>query len=172
MTGRWAIAAIVLVQIVCTLVVVSDIVVSVFGLRRVPLDWQLKELIEIGAALGLILGAVIGVVALRRSDLRRRRVEDQLHAASGAFAELLTLRFDEWGLTPAEREVALFSVKGLTLSEMATLRGTSSGTIKAQTAAIYRKAGVSGRAALVSHFVEDLMAEALIPVATPDPRVS
>ncbi len=60
------------------------------------------------------------------------------------------------GLTPAEADVALFAIKGLSTQEIATLRGVSEGTIKAQTNAIYRKADVSGRPQLLSQFLEDL----------------
>lgn len=49
-------------------------------------------------------------------------------------------RFADWGLTPAERDVALFAIKGLSLAGIASLRKTSGGTVKAQTNAIYRKA--------------------------------
>ena len=60
-------------------------------------------------------------------------------------------------LTPAERDVAMFSIKGLSTAEIASLRKTSEGTVKAQTNAIYRKAGVAGRSQLLSLFVDDLM---------------
>jgi DNA-binding CsgD family transcriptional regulator len=53
--------------------------------------------------------------------------------------------------------VALFAIKGMSTSEIATLRTTSEGTVKAQTNAIYRKAGVSGRPQLLSLFIDDLM---------------
>ena len=71
--------------------------------------------------------------------------------------DLLAQRFDEWGLTPAEKDVALFAIKGMSTAEIAALRATSEGTVKAQTNAIYRKAEVSGRAQLLSLFIEDLM---------------
>jgi DNA-binding CsgD family transcriptional regulator len=71
--------------------------------------------------------------------------------------DLLEERFVEWGLTPSERDVALFAIKGLSTAEIATLRSTSEGTVKAQTNAIYRKAGVSGRSQLLSLFIDDLM---------------
>lgn len=122
-----------------------------------PISWQFQEMIEIGAAVSLIIGAVLGGVMLRRVLLRSRRVEEQLRAASGAFMELLDEKFEHWGLTAAERDVALFAVKGMSVSEIATLRATSEGTVKAQTNAIYRKAGVSGRPQLLSLFIEDLM---------------
>ena len=70
---------------------------------------------------------------------------------------MLNTRFDQWGLTQAEREVALFAIKGLSVQEMARLRATSEGTIKAQTASIYRKANVTGRPQLLSLIIEDLM---------------
>ena len=66
-------------------------------------------------------------------------------------------RFTEWGLTPAEKDVALFAIKGMSTSEIAAMRDTSEGTVKAQTNAIYRKAGVAGRTQLLSLFIDDLM---------------
>ncbi len=150
-------------QVVCAGVFVSEIVISVLGLSVTPIAWQLRELIELGAALGLILGVVLGALYLRLARRRTRAAESALRVASGAFMEVVHDRFAEWGLTPAERDVALFALKGLSLSEIAALRGTSEGTVKAQTNAIYRKAGVSGRTQLLSLFMDDLMGEALIP---------
>ncbi|UWQ20869.1 hypothetical protein [Jannaschia sp. W003] len=165
MNRRLAIAALLVLQALCAAFFLFDVVTSIFGLLDRPLDWQLRELIEIGAAVGLVLGTALGALALRRSEERRRHVEDRLRVASGAFAELLEARFAEWGLTPAERDVALFSIKGLGPAEIAAIRGTSGGTVKAQSAAVYRKAGVSGRGQLLSHFVEELMEGPLVPTA-------
>ncbi|MFO6464087.1 helix-turn-helix transcriptional regulator [Jannaschia sp. KMU-145] len=156
-TRGLALALLVAVQAVCAIVFVYDILVGVLGLRTVPLAWGLRELIEIGAALGLLLGSVLGALAIRQSDRRRREAERRLHAASSAFMDLVEERFDAWGLTPAERDVALFSLKGQGLGDIARLRGTSEGTIKAQSAAVYRKAGVSSRTQLLGLFVEDMM---------------
>lgn len=103
---------------------------------------------------------------LRRSHARERRMSRQLDVASGAFAEVLERHFLEWRLTPAERDVALMALKGYSVADMARIRGASEGTVKAQNAAIYRKAGVTGRLQLLSLFVEDLMAERLVD--TPD----
>ena len=63
--------------------------------------------------------------------------------------------------------MALFALKGFTIAEIAQLRETSEGTVKAQTNAIYRKAGVSGRPQLLGLFVEDLMGAAVSPDAAP-----
>ena len=149
------IALIVAIQILCAIFFLANILFSVLGLA--PINWQVSEYIELGAALGLLIGVVLGVLLLRRTLVRNGLVEGQLRAASGAFMDLLEDRFRDWQLTPAERDVALFAIKGMSLSEIAVLRGVSEGTVKAQTNAIYRKAGVSGRTQLLSLFIDDLM---------------
>lgn len=149
--------AILVVQALCAFFFVSDILSSVLGIRTTPISWEMREAMEIGASLGLILGVVVGGLMLRRALRDRHRAEEQLRRASGAFADLLQERFQEWGLTPSEKDVALFAIKGMSTAEIAGLRSTSEGTVKAQTNAIYRKAGVSGRSQLLSLFIEDLM---------------
>ena len=88
---------------------------------------------------------------------RAQSAESALKLASSAFMEVVNTRFDEWDLTPAERDVALFALKGFNLAEIAAFRETSEGTIKAQTGSVYRKAGVTGRPQLLSLFVDDLI---------------
>lgn len=149
--------ATVAVQAACAVFFVSDIFSSLLGLRDRPISWQVRELIEIGAAVGLLLGVVMGGLLLRATLRRQRAAEQRLHRASSEFMQVLDERFDEWGLTPAERDVALFAVKGMSTTEIAALRDTSEGTVKAQTNAIYRKAGVSGRPQLLALFLDDLI---------------
>lgn len=157
-------------QVACAVFFISDILLGILGVRSQPISWQTRELIEIGAAVGLLLGIALGAYALRRSMQAHRRAEARVRAASAAFMDLLEERFGGWGLTPAEREVALFAIKGLSTAEIAAVRTTSEGTVKAQTNAIYRKAGVSGRAQLLSLFIDDLMDDALRPApAEPGP---
>jgi DNA-binding CsgD family transcriptional regulator len=149
--------AILLVQALCAFFFVSDILSSVIGFRSTPISWEMREALEIAASVGLVLGVVVGGLMLRRALRERHRAEEQLRRASGAFADLLQERFQEWGLTPSEKDVALFAIKGMSTAEIATLRSTSEGTVKAQTNAIYRKAGVTGRPQLLSLFIDDLM---------------
>ncbi|MEO9792739.1 MAG: helix-turn-helix transcriptional regulator [Tateyamaria sp.] len=155
--GRGILIAVFVVQVLCAIFFISQIMVTVLGIPVTPFDWKIMELIEIGAAVGLLLGAVVGAIMLRWTWKRTTQVERQLRAASGAFMDLLEDRFDEWKLTPAERDVALFAIKGLSTQDIAAFRDTSEGTVKAQTNAIYRKAGVSGRPQLLSLFIDDLM---------------
>ena len=165
------VAALFLTQALCAIVFVSDVFSSIFGFEASALSWEMRELLEIAAAFGLIVGAVLGGFAMRRVVLDRNKAQERLRRASGAFLDLMEERFTEWGLTPAEWDVALFAIKGMSTAEISVLRATSEGTVKAQTNAIYRKAGVSGRSQLLSLFIDDLMRDdgtvraAALPIA-------
>jgi len=60
-------------------------------------------------------------------------------------------------LTPAEREIALLLLKGLSHKEIATIRSVSETTVRQQARSLYRKAGLSGRNELAAFFLEDLL---------------
>ena len=153
--NRSVIRAILGVQVVSATLFIIHIVFSIFGVGRMA--WVVHEITEISAAIGLVLGTGLGMIALRRSQRRAEEAERKLRAASSAFMDVVEDRFRAWRLSPAERDVALFAIKGLSTAEIAALRETSEGTVKAQTAAVYRKAGATGRPQLLSLFIEDLM---------------
>jgi DNA-binding CsgD family transcriptional regulator len=153
-----------IVQAVCAFVFVGDILLSVIGFFPVPIAWSTRELMEMGALIGLMLGLVSGGLLVWKSFGELHRAEARIERASASFTDVLNARFAEWGLTVAERDVALFAIKGLSIEQIAALRETSEGTVKSQTAAIYRKAGVTGRPQLLSLFIEDMMG-ADVPLA-------
>lgn len=62
-----------------------------------------------------------------------------------------------WGLSPAERDVAFFLLKGISLKDIAQLRGTSEKTARVQSMAVYAKSGLAGRSELAAFFLEDLL---------------
>ncbi len=82
-----AIVAILIVQAVSAVLFITNIVLSILGIA--PYAWVVHEIIEIGAAVGLILGTILGALALRRSHLKTQAAEARLRAASGAFMDLL-----------------------------------------------------------------------------------
>lgn len=157
MTRLTLFLGLVALQTLCAMVFVSDIVLSTLGFNAARIAWTTREFLEIGAAMGLALGMVFGAVLAWRAFRDLREAHDRIDRAAGAFRDHLESRFREWNLTAAERDVALFALKGLTIEQIAGLRATSEGTIKAQTAAIYRKAGVTGRPQLLSLFIEDMV---------------
>lgn len=154
---RYALWPLFLLQAVAAFYFVSDILLLLLGVSLPPISWRAHEAFEISAALALVVGLVFGFHALVLARREAEAAQEKLRRASSAFAELLAERFGEWRLTTAERDVALFALKGLSTAEIAQLRATSEGTVKAQTASIYRKAGVTSRGQLMSLFIEDLM---------------
>ena len=121
-----------------------------------------SDLVEAIVTVALFFGLAFTGTELRRTLSRQARLVEQLQVASGAFEAVLEAKFDEWGLTEAERHVAILAIKGYSIAEIADLRRTAQGTAKAQAAAVYRKAGVSGRLQLISLFLDDLMNDALV----------
>jgi DNA-binding CsgD family transcriptional regulator len=157
-----------LLQAVCAVFFVIDALIEFTD--RDGSRWH--QLPEVAAVLVLSIGTALGARKIWQLIGQNQRMESRLRVASGAFIELLEESFAQWGLTPSEREVALLSIKGLSISEIAALRETRSGTVKAQCAAVYRKAGVSGRSQLLAHFVEDLMAGTVLDAPAPLTRRS
>jgi DNA-binding CsgD family transcriptional regulator len=77
-------------------------------------------------------------------------------------------QLQEWALSPAESEVAVLLLKGLSFKEIAAVRSTGERTAREQARAVYKKAGVAGRAELSAWFLEDL----LPPSGASDPQPS
>lgn len=66
-------------------------------------------------------------------------------------------QFESWALSPAEKEVALLLLKGLSHKELAEVRSITEATARQQARAVYKKAGLSGRNDLAAFFLEDLL---------------
>lgn len=129
----------------------------------------LVEALAALAALGAA-GWVLFALRTRREQVRRltadlaatRQESRRWQEEAGAFVQGLSLaidqQFDRWGLSPAEREIALLLLKGLSTREIGELRNTREATARQQAQGIYRKAGLVGRAELAAFFLEDLLA--------------
>lgn len=115
------------------------------------------SIMEFLVAFALLAGVFISAAHTRRLLAEARRSEQALSVAKGALGELVQLRFQEWNLSSAEQEVALFALKGCSVTEIAGMRGAANGTVRAQLSQIYAKAGVTSQAMLVSLFFEDLL---------------
>jgi DNA-binding CsgD family transcriptional regulator len=148
-----ALAALLAVQALCAVFFAADVIAD-FRLA----GWIPHTAFEAVVACALFAGVALCALELRRVVLDMRRAEAAVSAASGALAEVIAARFAGWALTAAEADVALFALKGCDTAEIAELRGAAPGTVRAQLARIYAKAGVSNRAGLVALFLEDLLA--------------
>lgn len=83
----------------------------------------------------------------------RREARDLMRGLSQAIDE----QFDRWQLSPAEKEVGLLLLKGLSHREIAEARSVTEATARQQARAVYKKAGLAGRHDLAAFFLEDLM---------------
>lgn len=163
-------------------IAVFMIVDAIADVREEATAWHLG--VEIGVAL-LAFGGL--AVMWRRLAAARRSARELQVALDGTRADLARWRseaqgflrglgaaidgqFDRWGLSPAEREVGLLLLKGLSLREVAQARSTSERTVRQQALAVYRKAGLAGRAELAAFFLEDLLLPPEGRVAAPAPR--
>lgn len=88
------------------------------------------------------------------ADAWRREARDLIAGLGAAIDQQL----ERWGLSPAEKDVAMLLLKGLSHREIAEIRGVSEATVRQQARAMYKKAGLAGRADLAAFFLEDLLA--------------
>jgi DNA-binding CsgD family transcriptional regulator len=144
-------------QMICGAYFLWEILASVLGLPIIPLRWEQREIVEIGATLGLLLGSLMGVALAITARREMRRAKRAQRLTAGQFTDVVREYFAKLGLTPAETEVAWYILKGMSISEIAELRNTREGTVKTQGTAIYKKAGVNGKSQLMSLLVEDLL---------------
>lgn len=134
----------------------------------------LHLVVEALAALAALGAAAWVLLTLRTNRAEVRRLSADLEATQAeatrwrqeagelvkGLSQAIDHQFDRWELSPAEREVALLLLKGLSTREIGELRSTREATVRQQAQGIYRKAGLVGRAELSAFFLEDLLAPA------------
>lgn len=144
-------------QMLCGAYFLWEILASILGFPVIPLRWEQREIVEIGATLGLILGSMMGVALAIIAHREMQRAKTAQRLTAGQFTDVVKEYFIKLGLTPAETEVAWLILKGMSISEIAELRQTREGTVKTQGTAIYKKSGVNGKSQFLSLLVEDLL---------------
>ncbi|MQQ10014.1 helix-turn-helix transcriptional regulator [Epibacterium sp. SM1979] len=146
----------IVVQSLCAIVFLGDIIGDVL-VPDVGEDEGRHVIFEILATFGLIAAIFFEIRILRRLTQQRARLETALSDAQSAVFDVIEAQFDLWALSPAERDVATFLVKGLSTAEIAEMRGSKEGTVKAQLNAIYRKSGCANRSEVMSQLIDTLM---------------
>ncbi len=90
-----------------------------------------------------------------------REIAEGLKQKSEVFVEGLSSHidrtFNEWSFSDAERDIALFLLKGLSPKKIAEIRGSSEKTVRHQISSIYKKAKLNGREEFTAFFLEDLL---------------
>jgi len=97
----------------------------------------------------------------RRALVERQAERDAWRATAEKALQGLAAAIDDqlvrWGLTPAEREVALLILKGKSHKAIAYDTGRSERTIRQHAVTVYHKSGLAGRAELAAFFLEGLV---------------
>lgn len=70
---------------------------------------------------------------------------------------LIDMQLESWTLSASEKDVAILLIKGLTMKEIAQLRGTHEKTVRQQATNIYKKSSLTGRNELSAFFLEDIL---------------
>lgn len=137
-----------------------------------PRDWVSVHVVF---ELALLIGALMALSVLGLGWLRTSRSLDEAREAlveharerdawrAGAQSALEGLgraideQFGAWGLSTAERDVALRLLKGHSHKQIAIDTGRSERTVRQHGGAVYAKSRLGGRAELAAYFLEDLM---------------
>ncbi len=122
---------------------------SIFMARRLVLTLRHARAVQREAL------ELAGQLEVTRAEANRWRSEarDLMEGLGAA----LDHQFERWNLSPAEKEVALLLLKGLSHKDVAEVRSVTEATARQQARAVYKKAGLSGRHDLAAFFLEDLM---------------
>ena len=149
------------VQLLCGGVLAVDVGAELHAelLQDAPIrsGMILHLLFETLATLALFVG--FGLTWRQIARLRRSAIGDavKLHRLRGDFDTMLHQRFAIWGLSKAETDIALLSLRGLKITEIAEMRHTRDGTIRAQLSTIFRKSGMKSRTELLAYFMDEFL---------------
>ncbi len=144
---------------------------------EVVVGWSRRQM-WIGVAALLVIALTAGGFVLTRSAGRHRELalihqledarvavaseRDKAREILGGLGEEIDKQFETWGLTLAEREVALLILKGLRHKEIADARNMTEKTVRQQALTVYKKAGLDGRTDLAAFFLEDFLPPRII----------
>ena len=155
--GLFGLFGLIVVQFFCAVFFIGDVVAdyrAMGGFTGGVHFW-----FEVLAALSLLVTIAFEAGLLMRMLRRAAHLQGRLAVTKLAVYEVIEAEFEAWKLSPAEADVASFLVKGFGIAEIATLRGSAEGTVKAHLNAIYRKSGAHSRGDVLSLLIDRLLDE-------------
>ncbi len=94
---------------------------------------------------------------LERAEREAARWRAEADEHLKGLGQAIDNQLDRWQLSPAEKEVALLLLKGLSHKEIAAARSITEATARQQARAVYKKSDLGGRSDLAAFFLEDLL---------------
>lgn len=113
--------------------------------------------VEVGMVGLVLIGLAVTRYAMTKLHAERNTLRAQLGSLRGEFDTIIRSRFADWRLTPSQSDVALLTLRGLRLSEIAAARTCAEGTVKSHMNAIFRAAGVGTRSEFIGLFMDELL---------------
>ena len=156
-TRNWGLALLMAMQGICALFFIVDVFADIAiggGVLHLTPHVVFETLATVTLIAAIVLEGRLFLQLLRQ----RERLERDLAVAAAEVHEVIHAQFADWRLSPAESDVAMFLVKGLGTAEIAEMRGSAEGTVKAHFNAVFRKAGVHSRAELLSLLIDHILA--------------
>jgi len=93
----------------------------------------------------------------------REEFQKQVSHLSNEFLVHIDQQFNKWNFTRGEKEIALLLIKGLSMKEIADIRGSAESTVRQQASLIYKKSSLGGRMELSAFFLDDILALSKLP---------
>jgi len=153
-----SVVLLIVIQLFCTFFFVSDVFTDYEELGNIAGD-RFYLVMEAVASLSLLAACIFEFRYLVWLSRKKKKLEQRLDIAKRAVHEVMEHHFTEWQLTGSEREVCMLLVKGFPIPEIASLRGSAEGTIKAHLNNIYRKSGTRNQAELLSVLIDALVGD-------------
>ena len=161
MVSQAQINLVLLVKAVAFLFFLFDII---FDVRDHILDAAMYETFELvhllfeGFAV-VAIGAGIWLTFQYQSVLKEQAnsAEQNLYYLRNDFDSLLRKKFESWGFTDAEREIAILVLRGFTNAQIAELRETKVGTVKVQIHKLIQKTNSASRTDFMAVFMDEFL---------------
>jgi DNA-binding CsgD family transcriptional regulator len=136
--------------------------ITVLTIIDLIMDWpHALSIFHFAVELGIVMVCFSLALYLASISYRTHRMAQDSRSDLQQHMDGLSKRIDQqlrdWGLTPAEYNTAILLIKGLSHKEIAAICGRGERTVRQHSVAVYRKAGLAGRAQLSAYFMEDLL---------------
>lgn len=146
--------ALIAAQLVCAAFFAGDVLADF----RIPSESLPYLSVEALACATLVLTILAELHFLRQILQRQAHLQRAASVATAAISEVIEAHLVAWKLTPSEHDIANLLVKGLSIAEIARIRGNAEGTVKSHLNAVYRKSGSQNRHDLLAQILDSLMA--------------
>jgi DNA-binding CsgD family transcriptional regulator len=98
---------------------------------------------------------------LAQTEREAQRWKQEAGGLLAGLGVAIDAQFERWEFSPAERDIGLLLLKGLSHKEIAQIRKVSEATVRQQAQRLYRKANIGSRNDLAAFFLEDLLLPSL-----------